>query len=78
MNSMQYATSDSVGEWDGKEELAAEKFNLILEAIANGIDENDDDAFNNAAHYAWDNVGSDEELTSYTQEQIEAAAVAAR
>lgn len=77
---MNYATIDSVGDWDGDEQLAADNFNLILEAIGNFLTEErietqyggNYDIVSDAAHWAWDDWGSDAKLLTITEDEITA------
>ena len=71
IQTIKYADSNSVGDWEGKEELAANKFNRVLDAIAERIGEYEDDKFDQAAKWAWDILGADEALLTLTDEQIE-------
>lgn len=66
----QYADETTVGLWDGHEEQAAAQFNKILEEIARRLNDADDSRFEAFAKWAWDRVGSDEDLLTYTDEQI--------
>lgn len=70
MNSVK-ATSDSVGEWDGQEKLAANNFNRIQNALYSAApDHYDDDQLYELMKHAWDVWGSDENLLTITDEQI--------
>lgn len=65
------ATSDSVGEWDGQEELAAENINRIQDAAYEAApNEYDDDRLYGIMSTIWDVWGSKEDLLTITDEQI--------
>ena len=65
------ATNDSVGEWDGQEELAADNFNKIQDALYEAApDEYNDDDLHELMKSAWDYWGSKEDLLIITDEQI--------
>jgi len=65
------ATNENVGEWDGQEELAADNFNRIQDALYDAApDEYDDDKLSNLMKSAWDDWGSEETLLTVTDEQI--------
>ena len=65
------ATSDSVGEWDGQEKLAAENINRIQDAAYEAApDESDDDVLHELMKLIWDKWGSEEDLITITDEQI--------
>lgn len=69
-------TSDSVGDWDGEEDLAASQFdviaNEIIRLVGNGV--NSDDLINDAIHWAWDHVGSDVNLLTMSDAELRAIA----
>jgi hypothetical protein len=66
------ATAESVGEWDGQEELAAENVNKIYQAIYAAAPEDiDDTTLYEIMHSVWDDWGSEEELLTITDEQIQ-------
>ena len=66
------ATNDSVGEWDGQEDLAAQQINRIYDALyAAAPDEYNDDQLSELMHSAWDVWGSEEKLLTITDDQIE-------
>jgi RNase P subunit RPR2 len=66
------ATNDSVGEWDGQEEIAAENFNQIQDALYDAApDDYNDDQLHDLMKTAWDNWGSDERLLTLTEKQID-------
>jgi hypothetical protein len=65
------ATAESVGEWDGQEELAAENVNKIYYATYNAAPEEiNDTTLHEIMHSVWDDWGSEEELLTITDEQI--------
>ena len=65
------ATTDSVGEWDGQEELAAENFNQIQDALYEAApDEYNDDQLHELMKAAWDKWGSECDLLTATDKQI--------
>jgi hypothetical protein len=65
------ATNDSVGEWDGQEELAADNFNRIQDALYEAApDEYNDDKLHMLMKSAWDHWGSEAELLTITDKQI--------
>ena len=65
------ATTDSVGEWDGQEELAAENCNRIQDAMFEAIpDEYTDDQIHCLMSAVWDEWGSREDLLTITDDQI--------
>lgn len=68
-----YATTDSVGEWDGQEGLAASQFNVIVAEII-AIAGDDTDKIADAVHYAWDEVGSEESLLTMGADDLKAIA----
>ncbi|MCK5611958.1 hypothetical protein KAR91_59360 [Candidatus Pacearchaeota archaeon] len=70
MNSVR-ATLDSVGEWDGQEQTAADNFNRLQDALYEAApDEYNDDQLHQLMKSAWDHWGSDEDLLNITEEQI--------
>ena len=65
------ATPDSVGEWDGHEELAAENCNKIQDAMYEAApDEYNDDQLHELMKLIWDQWGSREDLLTITDKQI--------
>lgn len=65
------ATPDSVGEWDGMEDLAAKKFNLIQDALYEAAPDNsDDDRLHDLMKSAWDKWGCECDLLTITDKQI--------
>jgi len=65
------ATSDSVGDWDGQEELAATNCNRIQDAVYEAApDEYNDDQLYELMKFVWDKWGSEEVLLTITDEQI--------
>jgi hypothetical protein len=70
-----YATSGTVGDWEGEEETAATQFNKIIDAIYEAApDETYDTKLYEIAKYAWDDWGSSEKLLTLTDEEIKAYA----
>ena len=73
----QLATAGSVGDWEGREEEAAESVNRIysalLEAAPTDIDE---DRFTQILHDVWDDYGSEMNLLSLSDEEITGYVVA--
>ena len=70
MNSVR-ATTDSVGEWDGQEQLAADNINRIQDALYEAApDDYNDDKLSELMKSAWDYWSSEIELLSVTSEQI--------
>ena len=66
-----YATSRSVGEWEGNEQLAADNVNRIYDAIYDAIDENyDPDNLAQIIHNVWDDWGSEEALLTISDNDI--------
>ena len=68
------ATPDSVGDWDGNEQAAANGFNLIIMAmieLAKASEENCDDRLQASTHHAWDVFGSDISLLEMTASRAE-------
>jgi hypothetical protein len=67
-----YATSETVGDWEGKEETAASQFNKILDAIYEAApDDTYDTRLSEIAKYAWDDWGSEDSLLTLTEEEIQ-------
>lgn len=65
------ATSDSVGEWDGEEQTAADNINRIQDAIYEAAsDETTEDKLHDLMKFAWDRWGSREDLLTVTDDQI--------
>ena len=65
------ATTDSVGEWDGQEQLAADNCNKIQDAMYDAApDEYNDDRLYELMNVIWDYWGSREDLLTITDEQI--------
>ena len=65
------ATNDSVGEWGGKEQKAADNINRIQDALYEAAPDNyNDDKLNDLMKYIWDYWGSREDLTTVTDNQI--------
>ena len=70
MNAVQ-ATTDSVGEWDGQEQLAADNCNRIQDAMYDAApDEYGDDQLHELMKVIWDHWGSRGDLLTVTDEQI--------
>lgn len=67
-----HADRTTVGEWSGQEQLAADQFNIIVDEILSQTD--DDDAISDAVHWAWDEVGSDEDLLTMTEAKLKTIA----
>lgn len=66
-----YADEYSVGEWEGKEKLAASNTNRIYDAVYDAVKYDiDDDDLHDILHRIWDDWGSEESLLSVTDEQI--------
>ncbi len=66
-----YATSETVGDWEGDEESAASQFNKIIDAIYEAApDETYDTRLYEIVKYAWDDWGSNEELLTVTDVDI--------
>lgn len=66
------ATTESVGEWDGQEELAAENVNRIYTAIYKAApNDTDTDTLAEIMHRVWDEWGSEEKLLTLTDEDVE-------
>ncbi|MEF3075183.1 hypothetical protein V2P20_09110 [Methylobacter sp. Wu1] len=66
------ATSHSVGDWNGQEELAASNINRIYDAIYAAVDDDyDTDKLAQIIHDVWDDYGSDEKLLTITDNEIE-------
>ena len=67
------ATRDSVGDWDGQEDLAAQQINRIYDALYEAApDEYNDDQLSELMHCAWDVWGSEGKLLVITDDAIEA------
>jgi len=65
------ATSESVGDWDGQEQLAADNFNKIQDALYDAApDEYNDDQISELMKSAWNYWGSEEGLLTITDEHI--------
>ncbi len=65
------ATIDSVGEWDGEEQKAADNINRIQDALYEAaLDETTEDQLQDIMKYIWDYWGSREDLITITDEQI--------
>ena len=65
------ATPDSVGEWGGQEQLAADNCNRIQDAMYEAApDEHGDDQLYGLISTIWDYWGSREDLLTVTDEQI--------
>ena len=65
------ATVDSVGEWDGHEQLAADNCNRIQDAMfEEAPDEYDDDQLHELMKTIWDECGSRTDLLTITDDQI--------
>ncbi len=73
IKSTDWADTTSIGEWDGREDDAVSTYNTMLEMLAELISEDDDESWNNATHYLWNLVGSDEDLPDYNKEQMKLA-----
>jgi hypothetical protein len=70
-----YATSETVGDWEGQEKIAVEQFNKIIDAIYKAApDETYDTKLYEIVKYAWDDWGSSEKLLTLTDDEIEAYA----
>jgi hypothetical protein len=66
-----YATTDSVGNWDGQEALAAANINRIYDVIyARAADDIDHDMLNEIVHNVWDDWGTDIYLLDITDDII--------
>jgi hypothetical protein len=74
-----FAASDTVGDWDGQEQLAADNYNRILKALYAAIPSDTPDTIQHEIFKkAWDDWGSDSglltitdyEITEYVSEQI--------
>jgi hypothetical protein len=66
------ASTGSVGDWDGNEQLASDNVNRIYKAIFDSVDDNyDPDSLAQIIHDVWDDWGSDESLLEITDAQIE-------
>lgn len=64
--------SDSMGEWNGNETLAAEKFEKIQRALFNACpDDYDDEKIIDLFQDAWDYWGSTENLLTISDNQID-------
>ena len=65
------ATRDSVGDWNGHEELAAQQINRIYDALYEAApDEYNDDQLSELMHSAWDVWGSEGTLLVITDDEI--------
>ena len=65
------ATLDSVGEWDGEEQTAADNINRIQDALYEAApDDYNDDDLHPLMKIVWDYWGSREDLLTITDEQI--------
>jgi len=66
-----YASIFSVGDWEGQEQLAADKVNLIYDSIYSSIDDDYDlDKLAQIIHNVWDDWGSELSLLTISDEQI--------
>jgi hypothetical protein len=66
------ATTGSVGEWDGQEQLAADNINRIYDAIYAAVeDDYDADRLAQIIHNVWDDYGSDEHLLTISDNEID-------
>lgn len=71
----EYATPETVGDWEGDEETAASQFNKIIDAIYEAAsDDTNDSKFFTICKAAWDDWGSEEKLFTLTDEEIKAYA----
>ena len=62
---------ETVGEWDGEEETAAENFERITHALYDAVpDEFNDDQIYQLLKTAWDYWGSKDDLLTLRDEQI--------
>lgn len=65
------ATRDSVGEWEGREEEAANAVNMIYEALYEAApDDIDETVLSEIMHNVWDSWGSEESLPDITDEDV--------
>lgn len=66
------ATRDSVGEWEGREEEAANAVNMIYEALYEAApDDIDETVLADIMHNVWDLWGSEESLPDITEEDVQ-------
>lgn len=67
-----YTDSDSIGDWDGQEDLAAENLDRIYDFLQNKINELDIDCdyADNLRHRVFDLWGSEPDLLTITDDQI--------
>jgi|LGVE01.1.fsa_nt_gb hypothetical protein len=71
MTSGVLATNETVGDWEGSEEIAAEQFNRILFAIYfTAPDDSDKITMDNLKKDAWDYWGDNAELLELTNAQV--------
>jgi hypothetical protein len=69
------ANANSVGEWEGREQLAADNVNRIYKAIFDTVDADadadyDQDRLDQIIHDVWDDWGSEESLLTITDNEI--------
>ena len=65
------ATANSVGEWGGQEQLAADNVNRIYKAIFDAVDADyDQNRLAQIIHDVWDDWGSEESLLTITDNEI--------
>ncbi len=71
MTSGVLASNETVGDWEGQEELAAEQFNRILFAIYSiAPNDTDDITMDDLKKDAWDCWGDNAELIELTNAQV--------
>ncbi len=65
------ASNETVGDWEGQEDLAAEQFNRILFALYfSAPDDTDDITMDDLKKDAWDYWGDNAELLELTNAQV--------
>ena len=65
------AARDSVGEWEGREEEAANAVNMIYEALYEAAPEDiEERVLADIMHNVWDLWGSEESLPDITEEDV--------
>ena len=73
LNLRDYLANDTtVGEWDGKEELAADQVNRIYQALYDAAPSDiEPEELAGVLSHVWDHWGSEEGLLTLTDEQIQ-------